>query len=120
MRTVAGLLTLATAVALSAGGCSKGPPAKMEAPAKSPRPPSANPVIPVNQAARFAWQLFVEVNPKAKNQTKIKVGKQEVFSNDARWEQWANDQLTFPANPDPAHPPSWPKAGTSRLQLRPE
>lgn len=46
---------------------------------------------------QFAWMLFVHVNSRVSPK-----------SQDALWETWADDPLTFPANPDPANPPKWP------------
>jgi len=44
-------------------------------------------------------------------------------TNNAVWETWADDQLTVPRQPDPAHPPKWedrnkPLAPESITQLQ--
>src|SRR5262249_34743597 len=56
---------------------------------------------------QFAWRLFVEINQPANDGT-----------NNVFWETWASDADTFPAVPNPAKPPQWPKAGQPK-KLRP-
>jgi hypothetical protein len=51
----------------------------------------------MNHPDKFAWEVFSRISKPAKN-----------GSNDAVWETWANNDETFPAKPDPAHPPEWP------------
>jgi hypothetical protein len=66
----------------------------------------SNPAM--NDPDRFVWQhLFVPIN------TSAGVGQNTI------WETWASDEDTFPANPDPQHPPAWPAASTITMRLRP-
>jgi hypothetical protein len=86
--------------------------------AQIPRPCKAPATVPdpapaLNYPDHFVWKLFVEVNAKPASQTTLKTSDgKSVTTNDALWETWADDPWTFPASPDPAHPPVWP--GTVR------
>lgn len=71
----------------------------------------ANTALPANFPDRFAWKLFLEVNKRAEHQSPIGGKAGNPMSNDAVWETWADDTLTFPAGPDPSKPPQWPAAG---------
>jgi hypothetical protein len=64
-----------------------------------------------NQPDRNAWRLLIDISKKATTQRKV--GPSHVTSNDALWETWADDGLTFPDKPDPAHPPGWPATAES-------
>jgi hypothetical protein len=74
--------------------------------------PSAGPGIltpgdnlAMNDPDKFNWQLFVLINKKADLQSKV--GNET--TNNAVWETWADDGLTFPSTPDPKKPPAWPQ-----------
>jgi hypothetical protein len=61
----------------------------------------------MNDPDRFAWQaLFVSINKPAGT------------GQNAIWETWASDEDTFPANPNPNVPPTWPGSAHSSLKLR--
>jgi hypothetical protein len=67
---------------------------------------------------KAAWQLFIAINQLASSQQTIGGNT----TNNALWETWADDPLTFPASPNPANPPQWPSAGQTfpflkRLQI---
>jgi hypothetical protein len=63
----------------------------------------------VNFPDKYAWDLFTQVNRKAPNQQTFKDKKgNEITTNSAVWETWADDPWTFPSNPDPKNPPKWP------------
>lgn len=63
----------------------------------------------VNLPDKYAWELFTQVNRKAASQQTFKnKSGQEITTNSAVWEIWADDPWTFPANPDPKNPPKWP------------
>ena len=70
--------------------------------------------LAMNCPDMFAWMLFVEINNKAANQFPVN-GK---TTNDAVWEQWADDPLNFPTNPDPNNPPKWPADGNIPKSLQ--
>jgi hypothetical protein len=54
---------------------------------------------------RFAWEkLFVPIN------------KPSGAGQNAVWETWASDDDTFPLQPDPAKPPTWPAAPSKTLR----
>ena len=57
-----------------------------------------NPAL--NTPDEFNWQLFVQINQVAP--TESKVGPNNVMTNNALWETWANDPDTFPSSPDPS------------------
>ncbi len=67
--------------------------------------------LPANFPDKFAWKLFLELNENPKHQGPVGGKAGSPISNDAVWETWADDTLTFPAHPDPAKPPQWPEAG---------
>ena len=71
----------------------------------------ANTALPANFPDKFAWKLFLEVNRKCRTRVRSAAKPGNPMSNDALWETWADDPLTFPAHPDPANPPQWPAAG---------
>ncbi len=62
---------------------------------------------PMNYPDQFAWQLFLEVNQKAKKEYATLNGK-KVELNNAVWETWIDDSDNFPQHPNPANPPVWP------------
>ncbi|MGR3278427.1 hypothetical protein ACSYAD_25355 [Acaryochloris marina NIES-2412] len=72
-------------------------------------------VVPENNPDQFAWELFAFVNQAARFQEKTKQGQS---TNNAIWETWADDPLTFPEKPDPSQPPQWPEKLSSPKQLR--
>ncbi|MDQ3281410.1 MAG: hypothetical protein M3Q69_08360 [Acidobacteriota bacterium] len=87
----------------------------------SPPPTGIDPAMPMNQPDRFAWELFIQVNQKAAPQYQHTItidttsggqtlGQTSFVTNNAVWETWADDPLTFPKHPDPANPPKWPDA----------
>jgi len=72
----------------------------------------------INEPDKAAWQLFIAINQLATSQQTFG----SVTTNNALWETWADDPLTFPENPDPADPPQWPSAAQTvpflkRLQI---
>lgn len=78
-----------------------------EKPAQPAAPPRAGEPNPaVNETDEFAWQVFVKINRAAKNGT-----------NDTIWETWANDQDTFPTQPDKTKPPAWPANASRKKEL---
>ncbi len=72
------------------------------------KPGAAVADLAMNCPDMFAWMLFVEINKRAAKQFPVN-GK---VTNDAVWEQWADDPLNFPTNPDPNNPPKWPADGS--------
>lgn len=62
---------------------------------------------PLNYPDQFAWQLFLEVNKKAKKEYAEFNGK-KIELNNAIWETWIDDTDNFPQHPNPAKPPIWP------------
>jgi len=89
-------------------------------PAQALPSPEKDPVTPINKPDYFAWQLFVYVNAPGPYQTEVTAGGQKVSTNNALWETWASDDDTFPAQPDPTKPPTWPgKDRGHRMKLRP-
>jgi len=84
-----------------------------------------NPAL--NTPDLFNWQLFVQINQAATNQTKV--GPKSVTTNNVLWETWANDPDTFPSSPDPTkcnvpnpspvNCPVWPGTTTPKKVLRP-
>ncbi|HXC49695.1 MAG TPA: hypothetical protein VN634_02305 [Candidatus Limnocylindrales bacterium] len=59
-----------------------------------------------NEPDMSAWKLFAEINKTSPSQHQV--GPSKATTNDAIWETWADNELTFPASPDPLHPPKWP------------
>lgn len=66
-----------------------------------------DPALPENFPDKYAWQLFVQVNQRAATQGPVG-GDPAKVTNNALWETWADDQLTFPDKPNPDSPPKWP------------
>lgn len=64
-----------------------------------------------NEPDKSAWQVFIAINKAAPSQHHV--GPNNVATNDALWETWADDPLTFPAHPDLAHPPQWPSTAAT-------
>ena len=107
-----------------AAGASSGRDYWRMSPQASPDP---NPAL--NTPDQFNWQLFVQVNQVAPTQSKV--GPNNVTTNNALWETWADDSATFPQSPDPskcnvpnpnpANCPVWPgtMAGGVKKVLRP-
>lgn len=75
--------------------------------------PDPNP--DANEPDMSNWELFINVNKAAPSQHQV--GPSHVTTNDALWETWADDALTFPATPDPTHPPQWP-TGAATFPLK--
>ncbi|WP_266158051.1 hypothetical protein [Dyella silvatica] len=71
--------------------------------------PDPNPDM--NEPDMSNWQIFIGINKASPSQHQV--GPNNVTTNDALWETWADDGLTFPASPDPAHPPQWPSTATN-------
>jgi hypothetical protein len=66
-----------------------------------------------NEPDKAAWQVFIAINQFASTQQTVGGNT----TNNAIWEAWADDGLTFPASPNPASPPQWPStAQTSPLK----
>lgn len=63
---------------------------------------------PASFPDKFAWMLFTQINQKSPHQHPVGRQAGNPQTNDAIWETWADDPLTFPARPDPANPPQWP------------
>lgn len=61
----------------------------------------------MNDPDKFAWQsLFAAINKPAGS------------GQNAIWETWASDEDTFPAQPNPNVPPTWPTSAPASLKLR--
>ena len=78
----------------------------------------ADPDPDIDEPDKAAWQLFIAINQHASWQQPTSGG----ITNNALWETWADDPLTFPEHPDPADPPQWPSAAQTipflkRLQI---
>ena len=71
--------------------------------------------VPINDPDQFAWELFTYLNHKASIQGTT---SDDNFTNNAIWETWADDPLTFPDSPDPNSPPQWPDQNPPAKQLR--
>jgi hypothetical protein len=82
----------------------------------------------MNTPDEFNWQLFVQINQTAPTQSKV--GPNNVTTNNALWETWADDTDTFPStpdptkctgpNPNPSNCPVWPvTTAPSKKILRP-
>jgi len=70
-----------------------------------PMPPLPDDVnMAMNDPDKFAWVLFERVNHLAATQPVMK----GVKMNNAVFETWADDGLTFPTCPNPKNPPKWP------------
>jgi len=63
--------------------------------------------VPLNNPDQFAWELFSYVNRKASADLQGTTPNSHL-TNNAFWETWADDPLTFPRHPNPADPPQWP------------
>lgn len=70
-----------------------------------------------NEPDKAAWQVFIAINQLANSQQTVSGN----ITNNALWETWADDPLTFPTLPNPASPPQWPATGQTvflkRLQI---
>jgi hypothetical protein len=75
-------------------------------------------MAPMNYPDKFAWKLFLEVNQKAKHQGPVSSIAGSPLSNDAVWETWADDPLTFPTTPDPTKRPQWPAGAQDTKQIK--
>jgi hypothetical protein len=75
-------------------------------------------MAPMNYPDKFAWKLFVELNQKAQQQRPVSSAVGSPLSNDASWETWADDPLTFPKNPDPGQRPQWPAGGRGQNPIK--
>src|SRR5258707_15818500 len=60
----------------------------------------------MNSPDNFAWILFARINKLAPSQPTV---NGHVLNN-ALWETWADDGLTYD-NPSISHPPQWPAGG---------
>jgi hypothetical protein len=71
----------------------------------------------INEADKASWLLFIAINQMANSQQTFGA----VSTNNALWETWADDPLTFPVSPDPSAPPQWPSNAQTvflkRLQI---
>jgi hypothetical protein len=71
----------------------------------------------INEADKAAWLLFIAINQLATSQQTFGANT----TNNALWETWADDPLTFPVSPDPSAPPQWPSNAQTvflkRLQI---
>src|ERR1700722_6947332 len=65
-----------------------------------------NPEPDANEPDKAAWQVFIAICKAASTQQQV--GLQSVTTNNAVWETWADDPLTFPSTVNPAQPPTWP------------
>ena len=72
-----------------------------------------------NEPDKSAWQVFIAINALAPSQQQV--GPSNVTTNNAIWETWADDSLTFPSSPNLSSPPQWPSTATTfplkRLRL---
>lgn len=60
----------------------------------------------MNNPDQFNWEIFARVcRPAAKQ---ILIPNTNVKTNNAVWETWADDPLTYPSSPDPNNPPQFP------------
>jgi hypothetical protein len=78
---------------------------------RSTRAGDADPNEALNEPDRFNWELFARINQIAPQQSQI--GPAQATTNNAIWETWADDEITFPAHPDPKSPPAWPAPGAA-------
>src|SRR5262249_38603436 len=65
-----------------------------------------DPTMAANAPDQFNWTLFVSLCRKAPagEQTEINHGGKNFQSNNAIWETWADNELTFPTNFNAAKP----------------
>lgn len=59
--------------------------------------------LAVNSPDEFSWTMFARICAKAQQQSKV--GPNNVETNNAIWETWADDPTTYPSSPDTANPP---------------
>jgi hypothetical protein len=83
-----------------------------------------DPELALTKPDEFNWSLLVAISKKAPDSLQFKVGPNEVTTNNAVWETWADDPFTFPREPDPANPPKWeernkPASGKQGLAIQP-
>lgn len=74
--------------------------------------------LALEQPDRFNWEVFLELCRQAPPQLQTPVKLPDggtTATNNALWETWATDPYTFPAEPDPARPPTWPGRLTTKL-----
>ena len=64
-----------------------------------------DPGLALTNPDEFNWSLLVAVSKKAPPNLQFPAGPNT--TNNAVWETWADDQFTFPRQPDPANPPKW-------------
>jgi hypothetical protein len=103
MKHVCGAL-----VVLAACGCGAAPGGRAgrTTPPSAERAAAPDPDPDMNAPDRRAWMLFLQINRRAPVQTEAACGR---TTNNAVWETWADDTLTFPEVPDCSHPPQWPR-----------
>lgn len=68
----------------------------------------------VNEPDKAAWQVFIAISKLASSQQTVAGNT----TNNAIWETWADDLLTFPTSPNPLNPPQWPATGQTILLKR--
>lgn len=64
-----------------------------------------DPGLALTDPDKFNWLLLVGISKKAPENLQFPAGGNT--TNNAVWETWADDQVTFPNDPDPANPPKW-------------
>jgi hypothetical protein len=64
-----------------------------------------DPGLALTKPDEFNWSLLVGISKKAPPNLQFPAGANT--TNNAVWETWADDQFTFPRQPDPANPPKW-------------
>ena len=64
-----------------------------------------DPGLALTNPDEFNWSLLVAISKKAPPNLQFPAGANT--TNNAVWETWADDQFTFPSQPDPANPPKW-------------
>ena len=81
--------------------------------------PAKDPGLALTNPDKFNWALLVEISKKAPAnlQGTVTVGGKAITTNNAIWETWASDLLTFPAQPDPSNPPVFPKQSAKSKKL---
>ena len=65
-----------------------------------------SPTTAIENPDQFNWTVFVNLCRKAPPSEQTTV-KGQFRSNNALWETWADNELTFPTNPIPNNPPRW-------------
>jgi hypothetical protein len=74
----------------------------------------------IDEPDKAAWQLFIAINQLVGSGQIGGINATNNETNNALWETWADDPLTFPDSPNPANPPQWPpttQVPPKRLQV---